>query len=90
MSLLKNHKSNIEKLLALGDYDKIRKEEISATRVIKQLKNLLMEMDVLRRKLSAEDVAKFDKQILVSRQNALTEINSYLGLFSFLFFQSVQ
>lgn len=85
LSLLKNHKSNIEKSLALGDYDKIKKEEISATRVIKQLKTLLMEMDVLRRKLHSGDVAKFDSQILVSRQNALAEINSYLGLFCFDF-----
>lgn len=79
LGLLKNHKSNIEKCLALGDFDKIKKEEINATRVIKQLKNLLVEMDGLRSKVRNEDIPKFDAQTLVSREKALAEINSYLG-----------
>lgn len=79
LGLLKNHKSNIEKCLALGDYDKIKKEEINATRVIKQLKNLLVEMDGLRSKVRTEDIAKFDAQTLESRKKALAEINSYLS-----------
>lgn len=80
LGLLRNHKTNIEKCLALGDWDKIKKEEINATRVIKQLKNLLMEMDELRNKIQPEDISKFDDQIAESRQMALDEINTYLKI----------
>lgn len=83
LSLLQNHKSNIEKCLALGDFDKIKKEEINATRVIKQLKNLLVEMDGLRSKVRTEDIAKFDAKTLDSRKKALAEINSYLSTLIF-------
>lgn len=79
LSLLRNHKSNIKKCLALGDWDKIQKEEINATRVVKQLKTLLMEMDSLRSKLIHEDVKKFDELILTSRQSAMAEMKSYMG-----------
>lgn len=80
LSLLRNHKSNIKKCLALGDWDKIQKEEINATRVVKQLKTLLMEMDSLRSKLISEDAKKFDELILASRQSAMEEMKSYMGM----------
>lgn len=79
LSLLRNHKSNIKKCLALGDWDKIQKEEINATRVVKQLKTLLMEMDNLRSKLVSDDVKKFDESIRNSRQSAMEEMKSYMG-----------
>lgn len=79
LGLLRNHKSNIKKCLALGDWEKVKKEEINATRIIKQLKNLLLEMDVLRNKIRPDDVSKFDEQIRESRAKALTEITTYLG-----------
>ncbi|XP_037045429.1 syntaxin-17 [Bradysia coprophila] len=79
-SLLRNHKSNIKKCLALSDWDKIQKEEINATRVVKQLKTLLMEMDSLRSKLVREDVKKFDELIWKSRQSAMEEMKSYMEL----------
>lgn len=81
LGLLRNHKSNIKKCLALGDWDKIQKEEINATRVVKQLKTLLMEMDSLRNKLIDEDVQKFDDSISKSRQSAMEEMKSYMGMF---------
>lgn len=80
LSLLRNHKSNIKKCLALGDWDKIQKEEINATRVVKQLKTLLMEMDSLRSQLVSDDVKKFDDLIWKSRQSAMDEMKSYLGM----------
>lgn len=80
LGLLRNHKSNIKKCLALGDWDKIQKEEINATRVVKQLKTLLMEMDSLRNKLVSEDMEKFDELILRSRQDAMEEMKSYMGM----------
>lgn len=79
IGLLKNHKSNIRKSLALGDWDKIKKEEINATRVVKQLKNLLMEMDTLRSKLRPEDINEFDRLIKQSKTDAMTEMKAFIG-----------
>lgn len=81
LGLLRNHKSNIKKCLALDDWDKIQKEEINATRVVKQLKTLLMQMDSLRNKLISEDVVKFDELTSKSRQSAMDEMKSYMGKF---------
>lgn len=79
LGLLKNHKSNIEKCLALGDWDKIKKEEINATRVVRQLKNLMLEMDVLRSRISENEVDKFDELTMVGRKKAMDSIREYLG-----------
>ncbi|XP_030375292.1 syntaxin-17 [Scaptodrosophila lebanonensis] len=68
LSLLKNHRSNIEKSLAMGDWQKIRKEELNAMRVIKQLKNLMIEMDTLRNKV--EDREGFDELMRDGKQKA--------------------
>lgn len=79
LGLLKNHKSNIEKCVALGDWEKLRKEEINATRLVKQLKNILNEMDSLRGRIQDEDVAKFDQITSKSRNNAIEAIKEYLS-----------
>lgn len=79
ISLLKNHKTNIEKSLALGDWEKVKKEEINATRVVKQLKNLMLEMDVLRSRVAADDLDKFDEFTLPGRQKTKEAINEYIS-----------
>lgn len=81
LGLLNNHRSNIEKCLALRDWDKLKKEEINATRIIKQVKSLLQEMDLVRNKIQENDVSKFDQMTLKSRQNAIQAIREYLGEF---------
>lgn len=80
LGLLKNHKSNIEKCLALGDWTKIKKEEINAMRVIKQLKNLMLEMDILREKVCDDDREKFDEMMSVGKNKAMEGMREYLGL----------
>ena len=80
LGLLKNHRSNIEKSLALGDWNKIKKEEINAGRVIKQLKNLLIEMDSLRDKVREEDVERFDALMADGRKKAFEGMRDYLEL----------
>ncbi|XP_055321591.1 syntaxin-17 [Sitodiplosis mosellana] len=80
LGLLKNHKSNIEKSLALGDLDKVKKEEINATRVIKQLKNLMLEMDILRGNVKESDLDRFDELTMPGRQKAKDAIQEYLDL----------
>lgn len=76
---LHTHRSTIEKCLAAGDWDKIKREQINATRVIKQLKSLLIEMDALRARIVERDVAKYDTMIRATREKALAEINAYLS-----------
>lgn len=66
--------------MALGDWDKIKKEEINATRVVKQLKNLLIEMDILRGKLQPQDVREFDRLVKQKKTDAMTEMKSFLGI----------
>lgn len=80
LSLLKNHRSNIEKSLALGDWNKIKKEEINATRVIKQIKNLLIEMDALRERVRSEDLERFDVMMEDGKNKAFQGMSEYLEL----------
>lgn len=79
LGLLKTHKTNIERNLALGDWDKVKKEEINATRVIRKLKNLMLEMDVLRGNVIESDLDKFDELTMIGRQKAKEAIQEYLG-----------
>ncbi|XP_067004585.2 syntaxin-17 [Anabrus simplex] len=80
VDLLKKHKSNIEKFQEAGDWDRIHREQINATRLIKQLKALLYEMDMLRNQVQDADLQKFDKLTAVARQNALDAIKEYLDM----------
>lgn len=79
MGLLQNHRSNIEKSLALGDWQKIKKEEINAMRVIKQVKNLLLEMDTLREKVKESDLPRFDSMMEEGKQKAFAGMKEYMG-----------
>lgn len=82
VGLLHTHRTNIERCVALGDFDKIRREQINATRIIKQLKSMLMEMDHLRERIRETDAPKYDAQIRAGRERALAEINAYLSEYS--------
>lgn len=79
LGLLKNHKTQIVKSLALGDWDRVKKEEINATRVVKQLKNVMLEIDILRAKIDEAELDKFDELTLVGRQKAKAAITEFLG-----------
>lgn len=79
LSLLENHRSNIEKSLALCDWQKIKKEELNALRVIKQMKNLLLEMDALRDKLQPEDQARFDELMKPGKDKAFEGMRRFAG-----------
>ncbi|XP_017010473.2 syntaxin-17 [Drosophila takahashii] len=80
LGLLKNHRSNIEKSLALGDWQKIKKEELNALRVIKQIKNLLLEMDALREKVREEDLERFDQLMRPGREKAFAGMKDFAEL----------
>lgn len=80
LGLLRNHKTNIEKSLALHDWEKIQREEINATRVIKELKNLLLEMEDLRDRVRDEDVVQFDSVTNRARRDAIECIQEFVEL----------
>lgn len=63
----------------LGDLEKLRKEAINSLRVVKQLKQLLIEIDHLRSRTKPEDHRKFDELSSRRRNEALKEIQLYQG-----------
>ncbi|XP_022223424.2 syntaxin-17 [Drosophila obscura] len=80
LGLLQNHRSNIEKSLALGDWQKIKREELNAMRVIKQIKNLLLEMDALREKVREEDRERFDELMRPGKERAFAGMKCFAEL----------
>lgn len=79
LNVLKSHRANIEKGLQLADWDRIKREEIKAMHVIKQIKNLLLEMDALRDRISNEDVERFDEMMDEGKQKAFNAMKEFLG-----------
>jgi hypothetical protein len=54
-------------------------EQINATRLIKQLKGLIYEIDMLRSQVHDSDLQKFDCLTDEARKNAEDAIKEYLG-----------
>nr|CAD7429521.1 unnamed protein product [Timema monikensis] len=65
---------------SINDWDKVHREQINATRLLKQLKALLSEMDVLRGQVQNSDLDKFDKLTSSARDSAAKAIDEYLAL----------
>ncbi|XP_046734307.1 syntaxin-17 [Diprion similis] len=80
LGMLRRHKTNIAKLKQTGDWDRIYKEQANASRLVKQLKQLLYEMDVLRGQVQDSDIAKFDQLTAYSRESTMNAIKEYLAL----------
>ncbi|XP_062541059.1 syntaxin-17 [Armigeres subalbatus] len=78
LNLLKNHKCNIEKASSLKDWDRIKREQINATRVIKQMKYLILEIDKVRSRIRQGDLERFDQSIEDAKKNAFTAMGEYL------------
>lgn len=57
----------------------LRKEIITASRTVDQLKSLINEMDNLRTQVIESDLSKFDNSISHSKQQALNVIQSFQG-----------
>ncbi|KAG5677032.1 hypothetical protein PVAND_006819 [Polypedilum vanderplanki] len=62
---------------SLSDLEKLRKDAINCLRVVKQLKQLLIEIDHLKSQTREEDHEKFDELTSRRRQDALKEIQLY-------------
>lgn len=80
LNLLKNHKCNIEKAGSLKDWDRIKREQINATRVIKQMKYLILEIDKVRSKVREGDLERFDDAIDGAKKQAAGGMGEYLEM----------
>lgn len=79
---LRAHRQQVERCLAAADWSAIRREQINAARVIKQLKAMLVEMDELRTRIRPADAERYDELVRPGRQLALGEMNAYLREYS--------
>lgn len=55
------------------------KEQVNASRIVKQLKQLLHDMDILRSQVLDNDIAAFDRLTTQSRTSTIQAIKEYLG-----------
>lgn len=82
LNQLRSHKNNIQRILKLHDrnYDEIRREEVMALRIVKQIKSLVVDIHTLREQVQETDREVFDKSIPIKNE-ALLEIKAFLGKF---------
>ncbi|KZC04907.1 PREDICTED: syntaxin-17 [Dufourea novaeangliae] len=80
VDLLKRHKSNIQKYQAQRDWERMHKEHINVSRIVKQLKELLYQMDTLRAQVLDSDIKQFDKLTASARTSMMNAIKEYLEL----------
>ncbi|XP_047037872.1 uncharacterized protein LOC124643070 isoform X3 [Helicoverpa zea] len=78
LDLLRQHKANIIKYSAAGEWTRARGEQTHARRVAAQLRALLAELDALRRRVRAADLPRFDARTQRSRDTTLRAIVDYL------------
>lgn len=57
----------------------MRREHINVARIIKQLKELLYQMDTLRAHVLDSDINQFDKLTANARASILNAIKEYMG-----------
>lgn len=69
-----------------GDLEKLRKEAINSLRVVRQLKQLLIEIDHLKSRTHPDDHEKFEELTAKRKNEALKEIKMYQGLYQGLWF----
>lgn len=81
IDLLKKHKVNIEKFQRLEDWGQVHHEQVNATRLIKQLKALLNDMDTLRSQVQDSDVQQFDQLTDQACKDAQDAVKEYLALY---------
>ncbi|XP_078042229.1 syntaxin 17 [Augochlora pura] len=80
VDLLKRHKVNILRYQAQHDWVKMNKEQINVSRLVKQLKELLYQMDTLKSQVLDSDIEQFDKLIGKARKSLMNAIEEYLEL----------
>lgn len=61
------------------DWEQVRREHVNVSRIVKQLKELLYQMDTLRAQVLDVDIGKFDKLTTNARSSIMSAIEEYLG-----------
>ncbi|KAG5880674.1 hypothetical protein JTB14_028430 [Gonioctena quinquepunctata] len=74
------YKAVIHKLISVNDTGQLKKEIKDKKRTIKQLRDLMYELDTLRTQVDDKDLDKFDQKTLSLRKILLNLINQYTGL----------
>ncbi|XP_015604453.1 syntaxin-17 [Cephus cinctus] len=80
LDLLRKHKNNIKKFQEARQWGSVYKEQVNATRLVKQLKQLLYEMDMLRSQVIDSDIDTFDQLTAFSRNSTIIAIQEYFDL----------
>ncbi|XP_014483132.1 PREDICTED: syntaxin-17 [Dinoponera quadriceps] len=80
VDLLQRHKNNIRKYQEQRDWERIQREHANVSRIIKQLKELLYQMDTLRAQVLDNDIEQFDKLTANARTSIMDAIKEYLEM----------
>uniref|UniRef100_A0A182QWU1 t-SNARE coiled-coil homology domain-containing protein n=1 Tax=Anopheles farauti TaxID=69004 RepID=A0A182QWU1_9DIPT len=80
LTVLRNHRCNIEKAGSLNDWEKVKREQLNATRIVKQIKFMLVEIDKVRQRLRACDCERFDEAIEVTKKSAFNSMAEYMAM----------
>ncbi|XP_077299739.1 syntaxin 17 [Arctopsyche grandis] len=80
VGVLHTHRDNIRRFQATGEFDRIKNEQINATRTVIQLKHLLEEMDLLRQQIIEGDLNRFDQMTEKSRNLTNQAIKEYMSI----------
>ncbi|XP_050295770.1 syntaxin-17 [Anthonomus grandis grandis] len=78
--ILEQHKAFIQKLIAANDVRQLTKEVKDKKRTIKQLRDLLYELDTLRTQVQDNDLDAFDTHTMPLRSNILKITKAYQDL----------
>lgn len=79
LAVLLNHKCNIEKAGSLHQWEKVKREQLNAARILKQIKSTLMEIDQVRMRVRTVDHDKFDAAIEPTKKSAFNSMAEYIG-----------
>lgn len=64
----------------MNNVDQLQREVRDKKRTIKQLRDLMYELDTLRTQVNDDDLDKFDTKTLSLRKILISIINGYLGM----------
>lgn len=67
-------------MIAINNIQQLQREIKDKKRTIKQLRDLMYELDTLRTQVEDADLDKFDNKTLSLRKIILTLINGYMGI----------
>uniref|UniRef100_A0A2M4AHV8 Putative snare protein pep12/vam3/syntaxin 7/syntaxin 17 n=1 Tax=Anopheles triannulatus TaxID=58253 RepID=A0A2M4AHV8_9DIPT len=80
LAVLLNHKCNIEKAGTLHQWEKVKREQLNAARILKQIKSTLMEIDQVRMRVRTVDHDKFDAAIEPTKKSAFNSMAEYIAM----------